>query len=501
MRFDKDLFISYAHIDNEPLSPDQEGWISRFHDSLQTFVNMRMGGKVKIWRDDKIRGNDVFSDETIDQFPKTALLISVLTPRYIESEWCIKEISEFCRTAEQTGGLIVDNKSRVLKVIKAPVDSEESLPSVAKEVLGYQFYTHDDDETPLELDPAYGQEFAQAYNRKVGKLAWDITQLLKKLSADGASERSVESPAATKATVYLAECSYDRREDRERIEAELKAHGYAVLPDQQFPTDEASYIGEVERSLAKCQLSIHLVGTSYGVVPDGPSQKSVVVLQNELAAKQSKSDGLLRVISLPEGTVFEQAHQQAFIEALYQDAEMQLGADLITSDLEHLKGATHATLKKLETPKEKNRDEPADGNTKLIYLICDDKDRKATVPVRKYLRAQGLEVAIPAFEGDATEVREANQKLLMACDGVLLFYGTGDEAWKRTVDNELKKMKGYRGGKPLLASYTYLAEPKTNDKEDLIDMEEPNLANGLGGFSEPVLSGFIQAVNPSGASA
>jgi len=40
--------------------------------------------------------------------------------------------------------------------------------------------------------------------------------------------------------------------------------------------------------LKRCQLSIHLVGEAYGGVPDGRSQKSVVVLQNELAAKRSK---------------------------------------------------------------------------------------------------------------------------------------------------------------------------------------------------------------------
>jgi hypothetical protein len=35
MGFDKHLFISYAHIDNQPLTPEQQGWISRFHKSLE----------------------------------------------------------------------------------------------------------------------------------------------------------------------------------------------------------------------------------------------------------------------------------------------------------------------------------------------------------------------------------------------------------------------------------------------------------------------------------
>ena len=48
---------------------------------------------------------------------------------------------------------------------------------------------------------------------------------------------------------------------------------------------------------------------------------------------------------------------------------------------------------------------------------------------------------------------------------VILFYGKGDEAWKRAVGNELKKTSAYRGATPLLASYIYLAEPATESRE------------------------------------
>lgn len=495
MRFEKDLFISYAHIDNKPLTPEQQGWITRFHASLEALLSMRMGGKARIWRDDKLQGNDVFASEIIDQFAQTAVLVSVLTPRYLNSDWCTREVIEFCKRAEESGGLVVDNKARIFKVLKAPVDTQESLPQVVKDVLGYEFFTIEDG-TPLELDSAYGEKFGQDYNRKVGKLAWDVSQLLKTLKTDS-GDNGDDKRGPAKPTVYLAECSYDRKQAREILEGELKRHGYAVLPDQELPRDEEEYVAAVERLLKRCQLSIHLVGETYGGVPDGDSQKSEVVLQNELAAKQSKSDGLQRVIWLPEGTHSKQAQQQAFIGALHRDAEAQIGADLITADMEGLKTAIHAILTKLEKPGlQLPAEQAAAANqAKLIYLICNEKDRKATVPVRKFCRGLGFEVAIPAFEGDATAVREAHQQLLTNADAVILFYGAGDEAWKRTIDNELKKMPGYRSGKPLLASYTFLADPKTTDKEDLIDMEEPNLINGLGDFSDTMMTAFVQAMN------
>ena len=114
--------------------------------------------------------------------------------------------------------------------------------------------------------------------------------------------------------------------------------------------------------------------------------------------------------------------------------------------------------------------------------------------MRKLCRQLGFEVGLPAFEGDASEVRKTNQQNLASCDAVLVFYGAGDEAWKRAIDNELKKMAGYRGGKPLPPIYIYLAEPRTSDKEDLIDMEEPGLIDGLDGFAEAAVSKRIQAL-------
>jgi hypothetical protein len=62
------------------------------------------------------------------------------------------------------------------------------------------------------------------------------------------------------------------------------------------------------------------------------------------------------------------------------------------------------------------------------------------------------------------------------------------------VESDLKKVSAYRTEKPAPASYTYLAEPSTADKSDLMELEEPNLINGLKGFSETELEPFLQAI-------
>jgi hypothetical protein len=497
MAFEKQVFISYAHIDNEPLSEKQQGWITRFHASLMAMLSMRMGRKADIWRDSKLSGNDIFADEIVQQFPKTALLISVVTPRYVESEWCTREVREFCKSAETTGGVLVDNKSRVLKVIKIPVEDEQPLPDAMKLALGYPFYVFDGQQTPLELDPAYGEEFTQKYNLKMAKLAFDVAQLVKKLDSSPVPGADAQASTSTaKPAVYLADCSNDRREDREAINADLRLHGYPILADVQLSTEEATFTGELAGVLSRCKLSVHIIGNNYGVVPDGPSEKSIIVLENELAIQYSKQFGLKRIIWIPSGTRSDSARQQQFIDLLLRDPVAQFGADLITGDLEDLKAAIHAALKKIETPappappKEPTTDE----GTKLVYILCDERDRKASIPLRKFLKTQGLESKIPAFEGDAATLRQSNQDLLGSCDAVIVFYGAGDESWKGSVDSELRKASAYRGAKKPPATFTYLSEPATEDKTELIELEEPRLINALYGFSEASLAEFVNAV-------
>jgi hypothetical protein len=486
--FEKHLFISYSHIDNQPLTTAQEGWVSRFHASLEAMLSMRIGGRAEVWRDPKLAGNDILGDEIMAQLAKAAVLVSVVSPSYIKSEWCRRELQEFCNLAEKSGSLVIDNKSRIFKVIKIPIESEESLPRIMKDMLGYEFFVLDKDQAPLELDPTYS---LQQYLQKMAALAFGIFKALQRqtLAATGGLEKATN---VAKPTIYLAECSYDQREAREALERDLRRHGYTVLPDSRLSTEEALYVAEVARLLKQSQISIHLIGTHYGAVPDGPRQESVVVLQNELAIAESKASGLKRIIWLPGTTESRHAAHRQFLEALRADAETQFGADLVSTDLENLKEVIRANLDQIERPTP-HRGSPRAG-TRLVYIICDERDRSAALPLRKLFKNHGFDTEIPPFGGEASELRQANQDLLTQCDAVLVFYGAAGEAWKRSVDRELLKIRAYRGEKPLPANYTYVAEPATEHKKELIELAGQNILNGLEGFHEaqmqPVITGL-----------
>jgi hypothetical protein len=142
--FENHLFISYAHIDNQPLAEGLKGWVDTLHERLAIRLAQLLGKPPKIWRDRKLAGNDIFNDVIVIELSKTAILLSVLSPRYLQSPACRGEINDFFRLAAQGGGIRVDEKHRVFKVVKTYVAREEHPPEL-RDLLGYEFY---------HLDPA-----------------------------------------------------------------------------------------------------------------------------------------------------------------------------------------------------------------------------------------------------------------------------------------------------------------------------------------------------------
>jgi hypothetical protein len=364
------------------------------------------------------------------------------------------------------------------------------LPPVMAEMLGYEFYDRDDQQRPFELDSAYGEELGQRLNVKVATLAWDISQQLKSMERNAGGLAGAQP--GSKPTVYLAETSWDQRAARDTIAASLRQHGYRILPDVVLPRDEASYVDRVAAALERCQVSVHLIGEGSGAVPDGPTQKSVVVLQNELAVARAHLGGLTRLIWVPEALATSRPEQTAFIEHLLTDTDAQYGADLLRGDLASLTIALHDVLERIETSGDQAT--KASASDALVYLLCDRSDKADTITLRKALKQAGLDVDLPAFEGSPSAIRRDHQERLAECAAVMVYYGRGDAAWKRAIDSDLRKMAAYRRGRGLPARYTFLAAPATDDKADLLALGDPGLVNGMTAFPDADVASLAAAI-------
>ena len=66
-----------------------------------------------------------------------------------------------------------------------------------------------------------------------------------------------------------------------------------------------------------------------------------------------------------------------------------------------------------------------------------------------YLFDQGLEVCLPAFDGDDADAAALHQDNLLTCDAVLVYYGAAPKAWVDIKLRELLKAAGYGRETPI----------------------------------------------------
>ena len=116
-----DLFISYAHVDNDPIIDGKPGWIDFFEDLLRKRISVRLEGKIDIFRDRQLRRFGGVDDQLTARITNSAVFLCVISPGFVMSEWCPLELEQFLNHADA---------NRIIKIVKTPFDERELLPEI-----------------------------------------------------------------------------------------------------------------------------------------------------------------------------------------------------------------------------------------------------------------------------------------------------------------------------------------------------------------------------------
>ncbi|HWS85731.1 MAG TPA: hypothetical protein VN282_01970 [Pyrinomonadaceae bacterium] len=463
--FAEDIFISYAPDDNASLTSGYKGWIDAFNESLATRLTQLLGEQPRIWRDKRLPGNEVFSETLILRLSQTGFLVTIISPTYIKSSWCLKELKEFYRHAIHSGGIKINNKSRIFSVVKSPAEYDD-LPPDLREVLEssltYKFYETDKLTGRVrEYWPELGLDYKRKFLETVEDLAQDIKEFIK-------SQQLISSDLGGEINIFLAEATPDLSEERNEIKRTLQLHGYRILPDENLPFEASAFEEAVRRYLDQSVLSIHLIGADNTVIRDESHIRSVLNIQHELAAERARIQHELamrrgdrdaafsRLIWMPEGLQARTPAYQEFIAYLQNDPSVYEGAEVLSgTSMEDFKTIIHEKLGY------RRQESTVDGRPKRIYLICDKQDIDAAAPLQAYLTEQRYEVFLPF--GGGSELLSGHKEHLRLCDAVLIFYGRANTAeWKL---RDLRKIDVIRAGRPLLAKGVYISGPETEHKK------------------------------------
>lgn len=502
-----DVLISYAPVDDRPLTAGGEGWVTRFHRNLSVRLEQLCGEAVKVLRCPRTP-DAVIPDSVIPSVGRVRTMVPVLSPPFVKSDQCCRVVEAFGTEPPSSSGF----HKELLKAVKTPVSPDDiplQLAPVLTTSLDYRFYEEEPETGRFrEYDEAFGVEAQKHYYERVYDLAFEVSRRIQ-----AAKRLDAADPSATgeHKVIFLAEATSDLQGARDRMRRELLDAGHTVLPDRSLPLVAEDLEAAMRGYLEQCDLAIHFVGGRYGWIPDGATE-SLGVVQNRAAAERSASAGLPRIVWIPRDVEVSDERQAAFIKDLEESGDAHCGAEVIRDTVENLKGYLRDQWKREAEAREKEQRRAQGGSEKVaagsgpaacprVYLICDQRDEAAVEALEDFLFDQGVEVSLPSFEGEESEISEVHWGNLADCDGALVYYGAAGKAWVDYKLRELVKAAGYRGGKPITVQAVYLAPPFDRRKERFRSLSAAVFKQDGESFDPASLQAFVDDVKAASSSA
>jgi len=475
MAYEIDVLITFAEKDNETGKKNEMGWISQFKKFLDLMLYQVLGERANIVVKSEY---DDFTASTMDN---AAILVTILSKEFAQSGRCLDTVESYYKA---TAGSKI---GRVFKVLKSPLSPQEQPPRL-RELLSYDMYQVDNETGMMkEYTDFFSLEAEKQYWMKLVDLAYDIHEALVILKGQTKSE---VKNIFKRRTIYLAETGHDLSIQRNIIKRELQRHGYMILPNHILSTRVEELERSIRKDLEECSLSIHLIGSAYGEIPEG-TDRSNVDIQNKLAAehaviKRSRKEEFSRLIWIAPNLRNASEKQKGFIDSLRRDIEAQEGAEILQNPLEDFKN-----IMREELLSHQNRAAEQITSGKTIYLVHDKIDHLQVAPLVDVIQKSGFNVVFPAFEGDLMEVRKKHIENLRNFDAAIIYKGKVNDQWVRMKVLDLLKAPGFGRNKPIRGK-AIISESSLDSYKN----QNVTLISGEANKSAESLKNFLQEFKP-----
>ena len=352
-----DVFISYAHHDNET----HGNWIHEFQQRLADFFRSRTGQRLKVFLDeDGLRTGNVLSDRLVQAMENSALFIPILSPVYLSSPWCRREFLHYKGHAGE--GLIVGGTSRILPVRLMDYnqfggetgEGRQEVEAItgflkAKEILYADFY-----QEPLPV-PVSEQDFIN----KVARLSSDVFSALDLVRRH---QEEIKTPEHRDgAGLFLGYAYGEAKKLREQLVKELQQHrkynklAIRILPEEAADAppepkvlSEKDLRGFIQRQLGASDMAVFFYDDVEGAKPSDSPRTPIAHLQYGLALEEAAKRANFRIFYIAQTSEDCAASQLAFLDQL--DAEALINHKVLPLPAFELKAVRDFLLEYLEKP-------------------------------------------------------------------------------------------------------------------------------------------------------
>ena len=438
-----DIFVSYAHVDNDCLPGEDEGWVTQLIAALEFYLRQKLGRREKysLWRDPELPGNVPLTPEILETVRESEIFLLILSPGYISSSWCLDELAAF---VEKRG---VDS-GRVFVVERDKLAAGEK-PAVLEDLLGYAFWVADKQQSNVfrTLGTPAMQEYRSAYFRQVEDLAIELVSTIKQIRQAAPAPQNffysppqelanAEQPAALVAdeptdlaTVYVAPVPDSLQLVRNDFVRVLNQHRIEVLPVSNR-VNIGSFQQEMQADLQKSRCFIQLL--------DASANMGLVSAQYQIA-KQVDID------------VFQWRSSDLALSSISDDDHLALlrGQHVMASDLVNFQ---QHLLKRIFPPEPiaEPEIEPAT-DQQIIFINVGNEDRALAEKVSHQLMAHGHFCVLPVTPDERSrpaDIRKDMERNMRDCDSLLLLYDSSPITQIRQFLMQSWRMRAQRD-KPL----------------------------------------------------
>lgn len=174
------VFISYAHADNQAFDEEMKGWVTIFVDNLQKAIGMKPGGgQVDCWMDHRLEPQRSVDDALRRRIRESACIVAFMSPRYLESEWCQLEMDTFVKLVGGGGA-----NDRVFLVEVLETDRNAWHPGIRSITVVKFWHKGIDQPEPMALGwPVPNPKSDRAYWRELNRLASILARQIRVLLA------------------------------------------------------------------------------------------------------------------------------------------------------------------------------------------------------------------------------------------------------------------------------------------------------------------------------
>lgn len=448
-----DIFISYAHADDD--SPDGAcpGWVTTFKRWLAVALKSPLGRPPDIWMDWELAANAQVTPTLIDNVRNSRVLVLILSPLYQNSEWCQRELDNFLAEHPPHGG-----REAIFIVEKFPVE-RQFLQERLKELIPVQFWEPGpDDRVPRVLGwPEPVKDERNPYWAKVNYLANliaahirnPVTMLVREsVRSGGLPDHGTAAPV-----VWIAEPTAKLAGYWDQLAGAIIRKGGVVRPvaRDSYPLGSARVLREaLDKDMEGAKLLIQLVDDEAG--PRLPGSVGTLATIQHAAAKefQQCSSGVKYLRWRPPEVDPEQVADPDLGEILF-------GAT--RSGFEPFRQMVLETLDRFKPPPP-----PPKGMT--ICLTAGERDQSLCEEVSAILEEMGWSVVSPSptpTEADTPQTfRESVDDIIKMSNAVILLYGKESPAWIQAQYVRTSRLLAEKGVSPVLIDAPPEKKPSLN---------------------------------------